>query len=264
MSRGIPRAGLLLSGLKACVRASKRVIGQKMSKTKNPFNSIGSDLRSLRKEAGMTLKQVSMAVKLDVSLLSKLERDIRLPTVAQCECLAEFYGVSPQMLTKERLLSKLYADLEKHRKVDPQAKSKLIKAILEECCPRFAPSAEVLYVGGAKTKPEQCKTERLKELGFEFTGQGGMPDVIVFYSEKGWLILIESVTSHGPIDDKRHSELAELFSSVKPGLVYVTAFPDRSLMARCLSVISWETEVWVADAPDHLIHFNGERLLGPR
>ncbi len=90
-----------------------------------------------------------------------------------------------------------------------------------------------------------------------------MPDVIVFYPEKGWIILIESVTSHGPVDAKRHAELAELFSSVEPGIVYVTAFPDRSLMARYLSVISWETEVWVADAPDHLIHFNGERFLGP-
>jgi len=235
-----------------------------MSKHETSFVSVGSNLRALREEAELTLKEVSAAVKLDVSLLSKLERDIRLPTVAQCECLAGFYGVSPQMLAKERLLSKLYVDLEKHTKGDPRANSKLFKAILEECCPRFAPSAEVLYVGGAKTKPELCKTERLKELGFEFTGQGGMPDVIVFYSEKGWLILIESVTSHGPIDDKRHSELAELFSSVKPGLVYVTAFPDRSLMACCLSVISWETEVWIADTPDHLIHFNGERLLGPR
>jgi hypothetical protein len=103
----------------------------------------------------------------------------------------------------------------------------------------------------------------MKELGFEFTEQGGMPDIIAFYPSKKWLILVESVTSHGPVDAKRHSELAKFFSSVKPGLVYVTAFPDRSLMARYLGVISWETEVWVADAPDHLIHFNGKRLLGP-
>jgi hypothetical protein len=30
-----------------------------------------------------------------------------------------------------------------------------------------------------------------------------------------------------------------------------------------LDKISWETEVWVADSPTHMIHFNGERFLGP-
>ena len=135
----------------------------------------------------------------------------------------------------------------------------LIKLILEECIPRFAHDSEILYVPDA----EICNTERMKELGCVVDEHGKMPDVIVFYPEKGWLILIESVTSHGPVDAKRHAELAKLFSSVTPGIVYVTAFPDRGLMARYLSVISWETEVWVADAPDHLIHFNGERFLGP-
>ncbi len=70
-------------------------------------------------------------------------------------------------------------------------------------------------------------------------------------------------TSHGPVDPKRHDELATLFSSSTAGLVYVTAFPSRSAMARYLSEIAWETEVWCADAPTHLIHFNGERFLGP-
>ncbi len=90
-----------------------------------------------------------------------------------------------------------------------------------------------------------------------------MLDVIVFYPEKEWLILIESMTSHGSVDAKRHMELAKIFSAVEPGIVYVTAFPDRGLMAKYLNAISWETEVWVADAPDHLIHFNGDRFLGP-
>jgi len=78
-----------------------------------------------------------------------------------------------------------------------------------------------------------------------------------------WLLLIEAVTSHGPVDPKRHAELALLFAHSTPGLVYVTAFPDRQTMARYLGDISWETEVWIADAPDHLIHFNGENFFGP-
>ena len=141
--------------------------------------------------------------------------------------------------------------------------NELVKAIIERFCPRFSPGAEVLYVGDTKEKFAFFDKGRMEKLGGRVDKHGKMPDVIVFYPEKNWLILIESVASHGPVDAKRHEELAALFSSVKPGLVYVTAFPDRSLMSRYLGVISWETDVWVADAPDHLIHFNGERFLGP-
>ncbi|MDD4735177.1 MAG: BsuBI/PstI family type II restriction endonuclease [Kiritimatiellae bacterium] len=141
--------------------------------------------------------------------------------------------------------------------------NELVKAIVEKFCPRFTPGAEVLYVGDTKKKFAFFDKSRMKKLGCRVDEHGKMPDVIVYYTEKQWLVLIESVTSHGPVDAKRHEELATLFSSVTPGLVYVTAFPDRNLMARYLGVISWETEVWVADAPDHLIHFNGERFLGP-
>ena len=77
------------------------------------------------------------------------------------------------------------------------------------------------------------------------------------------LLLVESVTSHGPVDAKRHNELAELFDGATPGLVYVTAFPNRVVMGKYLRDISWETEVWCADAPTHLIHFDGKRFLGP-
>ncbi|RKX43362.1 MAG: deoxyribonuclease [Verrucomicrobia bacterium] len=139
----------------------------------------------------------------------------------------------------------------------------LVKAVMEQLCPRYTPAGEVLYIGDTKEKFSFCDKERMGELGCVVEEHGKMPDVIVFYPEKEWLILVESVTSHGPVDAKRHEELADLFSSVEPGIVYVTAFPDRNLMAKYLSVISWETEVWVADAPDHLIHFNGERLLEP-
>ena len=90
-----------------------------------------------------------------------------------------------------------------------------------------------------------------------------MPDVILHFPQQDWLILIEAVTSHGPVDAKRREELYRLFSPVKDKLVFVTAFLKRSEMSSYLSVISWETEVWVAEAPTHLIHFNGVRFLGP-
>lgn len=91
-----------------------------------------------------------------------------------------------------------------------------------------------------------------------------MPDVVLHYTARNWLLLVEAVTSHGPVDGKRYAELTMLFAgTTTAGLIYVTAFPNRAIMARYLPEIAWETEVWVADAPSHLIHFNGERFLGP-
>jgi len=87
--------------------------------------------------------------------------------------------------------------------------------------------------------------------------------VVLFDPKRKWLVLVESVTSHGPVDGKRQAELAKLFADSTTGLVYVTAFPTRAIMSRYLGELAWETEVWVADAPSHLIHFNGERFLGP-
>lgn len=145
----------------------------------------------------------------------------------------------------------------------PGVHSELIEAIITQFAPRYAPGSEVIYVGDTGDKVGYFREERLRELGVTVDKHGKMPDVVLYFTTKNWLLLIESVTSHGPVDGKRHTELSTLFADAKPGLVYVTAFPDRSVMGRFLSDISWETEVWCADAPTHLIHFNGERFLGP-
>lgn len=147
--------------------------------------------------------------------------------------------------------------------LSPGAHSQLIKDIIVEFGPRFAPDAEVIYIGDTGAKEDYFRKERLAELGVTVNRKGKLPDVVLYWEERNWLLLIESVTSHGPVDSKRHGELAKLFANAKPGLVYVTAFPDRKLMAKYLIELSWETEVWVADAPTHMIHLNGDRFLGP-
>ena len=145
----------------------------------------------------------------------------------------------------------------------PGDHSLLIKQIITEFAPRFAPNSEVIYVGDTGSKIGYFEDKKLADLGVTVDEHGKMPDVVLYVVEKDWLLLIESVTSHGPVDAKRYNEFAELFAGSIPGLVCVTAFPDRAIMGRYLGEISWETEVWCADAPSHLIHFNGERFLGP-
>lgn len=145
----------------------------------------------------------------------------------------------------------------------PGEHSELIKDIIENFASRFVPGSKLVYVGDTGNKWGYFDSELLADLGVHVDSHGKMPDVILYHLEKNWLILVESVTSHGPVDGKRHDELAQLFLGTTAGLVYVTAFPNRNIMGRYLGEIAWETEVWVADAPSHLIHFNGTRFLGP-
>ena len=147
--------------------------------------------------------------------------------------------------------------------LSPGLHSQLIKAIVEEFGSRFAPNSLLIYVGDTGDKWGYYDEEALSRLGVTIDAHGKMPDVLLYDKDRNWLLLIESVTSHGPVNNKRYSELIALFSNSIAGLVFVTVFPSRALMTRYLTDISWETEVWVADAPSHLIHFNGDRYLGP-
>ena len=166
---------------------------------------------------------------------------------------------------KEREMKKLPVKLATGEtiRISPGDHSELIKAIIEEFAPRYVPDGVLIYAGDTGEKWGYFDKDLLTKLGVVVDGHGKMPDVVLFYPERNWLLLVESVTSHGPVDGKRHEELARLFANSEAGLVYVTAFPSRAVMSRYLGEIAWETEVWCADAPSHLIHFNGERFLGP-
>lgn len=178
--------------------------------------------------------------------------------LAQRQTLTEKYAKErTQALVPVRIASG------KRIKLSPGEHSKLIRAVIEEFAPRFAPGSVLIYAGDTGEKWGYFDRDGLAALGAHVDAHGKMPDVALHFVTKNWLLLVEAVTSHGPVDGKRHEELARLFAASQAGLVYVTAFPDRATMARYLADIAWETEVWVADAPSHLIHFNGTRFLGP-
>jgi hypothetical protein len=147
--------------------------------------------------------------------------------------------------------------------LSPGGQNVLVQQVVEEFASRFTPGGTMIYVGDTDEKFAYFDEPALAALGVRVEAHGKMPDVIVYHQAKKWLVLVEAVTSHGPIDPKRRDELKRLFRQAKAGLVFVTAFLTRKTMMEYLDSISWETEVWVADAPDHLIHFNGERFLGP-
>lgn len=141
--------------------------------------------------------------------------------------------------------------------------SDLIRAIIEDFGALFVPGGELVYVGDTGTKWGYFDAELLESLGIAVSEHGIMPDVVIYCRKRNWLILAEAVASGGPVDGKRHEDLKRLFRGSSAGLVFVTAFPNQKLFRKFIADIAWETEVWISDAPTHLIHFNGERFLGP-
>lgn len=146
----------------------------------------------------------------------------------------------------------------------PGKHNELQKAIIEEFAPRFAAGSECLYVGDTTEKDLVKDVEKLRELGFEITLHDKMPDVVLYVKDKNWVYFVESVTSVGPMDPKRIKEIEEMTQGVTAGKIYVTAFLDFKTFKKFSDSLAWETEVWIADMPDHMIHLNGDKFLGPR
>lgn len=145
----------------------------------------------------------------------------------------------------------------------PGKHNQLQRAIIEEFAPRFAPNSECLYVGDTIEKDLVKNENKLRELGFAITLHDKMPDVVLYSSQKNWIYFIEAVTSVGPMEPKRIKEIEEMTTSVTAGKIYVTAFLDFKTFKMFSESLAWETEAWIAETPDHMIHLNRDKFLGP-
>ena len=157
-------------------------------------------------------------------------------------------------------------------KLSPGEHNQLHKDIIEKFAPRFIKGqSKLIYIGDTASsrgleggKRLHVASDELIGLGIQPMSHGKLPDVVIYEETKKWLFLIEAVTSHGPVSPKRHHELEAIMSNSNVSRVYVTAFPDLQRFKKYASNIAWETEVWISEIPDHMIHFNGDRFLGPR
>lgn len=147
--------------------------------------------------------------------------------------------------------------------LSPGGQNPVISAVIAEFCPRFTSGGQVLYIGDADEKWVVREDEALADLGITVDDHGKMPDVVIYDVTNKWLVLVEAVTSHGPMDAKRLDELKSLFAGSTLPMVFVTAFEDRSGFKRWVGDLAWETEVWLASDPSHMVHWNGDRYLGP-
>lgn len=189
-------------------------------------------------------------------------------TVMWSQAVQEFRknaGTLAQKIERPREMQKIPVQLPQGQKLSlsPGAHNELQKAIIEEFLPRFAPDSKVLYIGDTQKKSLIVNETKLEELGFPYGEHDMLPDIVAYYEEKQWLLLIEAVHSANPISQLRHIELEKLTSKCKVPRIYVSVFKDRSGFREWVPTISWETEVWLCESPDHLIHFNGAKFLGP-
>lgn len=142
--------------------------------------------------------------------------------------------------------------------------NKLQKAILEEFAPRFVGETfKLLYVGDSSDRDLHKETNKLAQLGFAITKHDKMPDVVLYREDVDWIYFIEAVTSVGPMSQKRVNDINKMTTNVKSGKIFVTAFPDLKTFKKFSESLAWETEVWLSDRPEHMIHFNGDKFLGP-
>lgn len=175
------------------------------------------------------------------------------------------HGTLISLYERKRSLHKIPVKINgKKFTFSPGAHNQLQKEILEEFAPRFAPAAECLYVGDTTEKDLVKNEKKLHELGFTITLHDKMPDVVLYSETKQWLYFVESVTSVGPMEPKRIREIEQMTEDVNVGKIYVTAFPDFKTFRKFSAFLAWDTEVWIAEEPDHMIHLNGDRFLGPR
>lgn len=190
-------------------------------------------------------------------------------TSAWDEELRNFRAIQGEIsdrLSKAREMKKIPVQLPGGEELwlSPGPHNEIQQAIIKEFLPRFAHGATVLYVGDTENKSLRVNREAMENVGLPVPERGDrLPDIIAYESERNWVFLIEAVHSSNPVDDERHALLTKLTTGCTAGRIFVTAFLTMDDFRKWVKRIAWETEVWIAESPDHMIHFNGDRFLGP-
>lgn len=139
--------------------------------------------------------------------------------------------------------------------------NELQRDIIQKFLPVYGFGAEVLYLGDTTDKYLVREDEKLKALNFFELEHEELPDVVAYSKDKNLLFLIEAVHSFGQMGEIRVRKLKEKLQDCTAQLIFVSAFENKKIFRKFSADIAWESEVWIADNPDHMIHFNGYKFL---
>ena len=224
-----------------------RLISRNPDDPTRPTNS-GDTVYQLTEEAASVLKQFG-------------KRNFS----TKCQKFIEQHGTLAAAYNRARKLVKVPVTLPDGSKIklSPGIHNELQRLVIEDFAPRFAQHSAIVYVGDTAKKRLFVASEILRRLNVPEMNHDKLPDVVFYDEQRNWLFLVEAVTSHGPVSAKRHAELEAVLKGCPAGRVYVTAFLNFAAFKKYAAEIVWESEVWIAEFPDHMIHFNGDRFLGP-
>lgn len=175
-------------------------------------------------------------------------------------------GVLKEKYSKERNMSRVPLTLSDGRvlMLSPGKHNEVQAAVVEEFASRFAQGSSLLYLGDTENKVLYIDRELLERIGIPISEHSKLPDIVIYEEAKNWLYLIEAVTSHDPMTPTRIVELETFLKNCIAGKIYISAFPDFFEFKKHTTEIAWDTEVWIMEFPEHMIHFNGDRFIGPR
>lgn len=172
-------------------------------------------------------------------------------------------GFQKKIIQRKNNLEKVKITLPSGKvlELSPGGHNELQKAVVEVFLKKFGLGSQVLYIGDTKSKFLFKDEETLNAIHFFDLKHDLLPDIVAFSKEKNVVFLIEAVYSSGPMSDSRVAKLKELLKECNCEKIFVTAFPNKRKFQSLVSEIAWESEVWIAEAPDHMIHFNGSKFL---
>ncbi|MBQ9644734.1 MAG: hypothetical protein IJV24_00050 [Prevotella sp.] len=168
-----------------------------------------------------------------------------------------------EMLARKRELERIPVKLPSGVEVRLSAgeHNELQRDIIQQFLPRFGFGAEVLYLGDTTDKYLIREDEKLKAINFFELEHEELPDVVAYSREKNLLFMIEAVHSFGQMGEIRVKKLKDKLQECTAQLIFVSAFENKKIFRKFSEDIAWESEVWLADNPDHMIHFNGYKFL---
>ena len=151
----------------------------------------------------------------------------------------------------------------RHTTISAEQYHRLQQTVLKEFMPRFAARAKVLFVRGPAKKPLVCQTEELEKVGLAADSRFKLPDMILYLPQKKWLYLIGIADAGNLITARRQRSFEQALSMSQARAVHVNVFAGFEEYSRHVGQIAWDSEVWIAETPEHMIHHNGDRFLGP-
>jgi hypothetical protein len=133
-------------------------------------------------------------------------------------------------------------------------------AALAKFIPQCAPQAKVLFLRGSDDRSLIFVPGVLQRLGIPIEKLEKLPDAVLHLPKRNLLILL---TLNAPITTKQRNRIERWLAECMAKREYVSALSDWQALSRAGNSFAWDTHVWLAEEPEHMIHWNGEKFLGP-